>query len=151
MGHGVSIVSTLEKISCLNPLYAELFIGYIKNVSTIYIIPPHWYDTSSWNCSSCKTRTCLFYIVSVMGANVLAMQGARASASMIFIMLNGIKFGPCTLRVNCISFRASKFQCMDSTMSLEDLLKVMSNTSTDYVHKQQRWYWLSKKKKKKLA
>ena len=38
-----------------------------------------------------------FYIVNIMGVDVLAMQGARASAAMIFTLVNQI---PCTLRVN---------------------------------------------------
>ena len=32
----------------------------------------------------------LFYIVNIMGADVLTMQGARASATMIFTMLNRV-------------------------------------------------------------
>ena len=35
------------------------------------------------NSSPSKTRTCLFYIINIMAAGVLAMQGARASATMI--------------------------------------------------------------------
>ena len=37
-----------------------------------------------------KTRTYLFYIVDIMGADVLATQGARASATMTLIMLDRI-------------------------------------------------------------
>ena len=36
-------------------------------------------DTGTWNPSSCKTRTCLFYIVNFVGADVLVTQEARAS------------------------------------------------------------------------
>ena len=36
----------------------------------------------------------LFYIVNVMGADVLATQGTRASATMIVIMLNRINSVP---------------------------------------------------------
>ena len=77
----------------LNPLHVKFFtvnINMHKNVSTIYIIPPNWHDTgmSSWNPSSCKTRIYLFYIVNIMGADVLATQGAKASAPMILTMLN---------------------------------------------------------------
>ena len=50
--------------------------------------PPHWHDTGSWNPPSSKIRTCLFYIVNIMGADVLATQGARASATMIFTVLS---------------------------------------------------------------
>ena len=37
-----------------------------------------------------KTRTYLLYIVSIMGADVLATQGARTSATMILTFLNQI-------------------------------------------------------------
>ena len=77
----------------LNPLHAKFFRGN-KNILTFYIIAPHWKDTVSWNPSSCKTRTFLFYIVNIMAANYLAMQGDRASASMIFNMLNWINSVP---------------------------------------------------------
>ena len=41
----------------------------------IYIlcILQHWNDTSTWTPSSCKTRTYLFYIFNIMGADVLAV------------------------------------------------------------------------------
>ena len=69
-------------------LRAKVFPGSIKMyISTIYIIPPHWHDTSSWNPSSHKTSTCLFYRVNIMCVDVLAMQVARAWATMIFTML----------------------------------------------------------------
>ena len=38
--------------------------------------------------------TLLFYTVNIMGADVLVMQGARASATMIFTMLNQIIGSP---------------------------------------------------------
>ena len=69
------------------PFTCKLFPRKHKKVSMIYFIPPYWHDTGSWNPASCKTRTYLFYIVSIMGADVLVMQGARASASMILTML----------------------------------------------------------------
>ena len=37
-----------------------------------------------------QVRQELFYIVNIMGADVLVMQGARISATMIFTMLNRI-------------------------------------------------------------
>ena len=40
--------------------------------------------------SSCKARTYLFYKLNIMGADVLAMQGARTSAAIIFAMFNRI-------------------------------------------------------------
>ena len=42
------------------------------------------------NFSSCKARTYLFYIVNIVAADDLATQGARASATMIFTILNRI-------------------------------------------------------------
>ena len=39
-----------------------------KNVCTICIIVQQWHGIGSWNISSCKTRTCLIYIVDTMGA-----------------------------------------------------------------------------------
>ena len=50
---------------------------------TFYAIPPHLYDTGCRNPLPCKTMTYLVYIVSIMSADGLAMQGARASAIMI--------------------------------------------------------------------
>ena len=38
----------------------------------------------------CKTRNYLFYIVNIMGVDVLTTQGGRASATVIFSMLNQI-------------------------------------------------------------
>ena len=54
-----------------------------KHIFTFYVIPPHWFDTGSWNPSSSRTGTYLFYLVNIMAADVLVMQGARASATMI--------------------------------------------------------------------
>ena len=96
----------------LNPLHAKFFIGNLKVYLqewcklTIYIIPPHWPDMGSWNPSSCKTRTFLFYIVNIMGADVLATQGARASATMILSVLNRNNSVPAHLglRINHKSF-----------------------------------------------
>ena len=50
-------------------------------------ISPHWQHTGSWNPSSCKTSSYLYYIVNIIVADVLVMQGARASATMILTML----------------------------------------------------------------
>ena len=72
----------------------KIFHRKHKNVSIIYIIPPYWHDTNSWNSSSCKTRTYLFYIVNVMDADALVIQGAKASATMILVMLNQINSVP---------------------------------------------------------
>ena len=71
----------------VNPLHAKFFRGNINIYFTFYVIPPHWYDTGSWNPSSSNTRTYLSYIVNIMAADVLVTQGARASATMILTML----------------------------------------------------------------
>ena len=48
-------------------LYVLNFHRNHKNVSTIYIIPPHRHDTGSWNLTSCTAGTYLFHVVSIMG------------------------------------------------------------------------------------
>ena len=55
-----------------------------------YVTPPHWHDPGRWNPCPRKTRTYLFYIVNIMGDDVLVRQGARASATMIFTQMNRI-------------------------------------------------------------
>ena len=60
----------------------------IENASAIYIIPPHWHGTGSWNPSSCKTRIYLFCIVNIIVADALAPCVAKASATMILAILN---------------------------------------------------------------
>ena len=54
-----------------------------KRVFTFYVIPLHWHAKDNSNLSLYKTRTYLFYIVNIMVADVLATQGARASATMV--------------------------------------------------------------------
>ena len=75
----------------INPLRATFFRG---NKTYIYILCSSSRDTGSRNPSSSKTRNELFYIVNIMDADVLATQGARASASIIFTMLNWINSVP---------------------------------------------------------
>ena len=71
----------------LNPLCAKFFRWnkkiYLHFMSFLHVDMPQ-----SWNPLSCKTKTYLFYIVNIMGADVLATQGARASATMILTWLN---------------------------------------------------------------
>ena len=43
-----------------------------KHIFTFCVISPYWYNAGSWNPSSNKTRTYLFYIVNIMAADVLA-------------------------------------------------------------------------------
>ena len=61
---------------------------------SLYVIIPHWHDTGSWNLSSYKARTYLFYIVNIMDTDVLVTQGARASATIIFTMFDRNNFVP---------------------------------------------------------
>ena len=58
----------------------------------------------SWNPSSSKTRTCLFFIVNIMGADVLVTQGSRASATIIFKLycVESNNCNPHTSRVNTL-------------------------------------------------
>ena len=77
----------------VNPLNAT-FSEEQKLIFTSYVISPHWHDTGSRNPSSSKTRTYLFCIVNIMGADVLVTQGARASAAMILTLLNWINSVP---------------------------------------------------------
>ena len=55
----------------------------VLNTFTFYVIPQHWYDIGSWNPFSSKTMIYLFYIANIMAADVLAMQGAKASTAML--------------------------------------------------------------------
>ena len=78
----------------LNPLRATFFRGntyiylrfmsflHIDIIQVVEILPQVWQDLN------------LFYIINIMGADVLATQGARASATMIFTMLNQINSVP---------------------------------------------------------
>ena len=65
-----------------------------KHIFTFYFIPPHWHDTGSWNPSSRKTLTYLFYIANIMASDALAPRVARASAAIIFTILNRINSVP---------------------------------------------------------
>ena len=53
-------LNVVNKQTELNPLRAKIFQREQKTytcVFTFYVIPPHWYDTGSWNPSSSMTRT----------------------------------------------------------------------------------------------
>ena len=71
----------------INPLRENLSRGKIKCIYHLYHFS-HWYDTDSWNPSSCQTRIYLFYTVDITDADVLAMQGAWVSVTMILSMSN---------------------------------------------------------------
>ena len=83
-----AIYFSWQSLCEVNPFRAKFFQQKYKHLSTISIIPPYWYDTGSWNQLSWKKRTYLFYTVNIMDADDRAMQGERASATMILIYLN---------------------------------------------------------------
>ena len=68
----------------VNPLHAELFRS---NIDMYLLYTPFLHtdmmSTGISNPFSCKTRAYLSYIVSIMAADGLATQGARASAAMV--------------------------------------------------------------------
>ena len=80
----------------VNPLHAKFFKGnkkiylhfmsffHIDMAQVVEILPQVWQELTY------STRAYWFYIVNIMGAYVLGTQGARASATMIFTMLNWI-------------------------------------------------------------
>ena len=96
------------------------------------------HDTGSSNHSSSNRRTYLFYVVNTMGVDVLATQGAKASATMILTMLNRINSN--LLRLFCgkkwykVHTHCFMFSEMKSTpQRFECLLKPLcsySNTGT---------------------
>ena len=82
--------------------YTLKFSEITKIVSKFYVISPHWHDTGSLNPSLNKTRTYLFHKVNIIGAEVPARQGVRASTTMIITGTVELDyFSPCMLRVNC--------------------------------------------------
>ena len=68
--------------SCLQAVIRDNRPQGTKNIY-LHVIAPHWHGTGIWNPPSSKKRTCLFDILNIMGADVLAMQRSRASATMI--------------------------------------------------------------------
>ena len=65
-----------------------------ESIFTLYIIVPHWHDAGSWNLSSYKTMTCLFYMYNIIAADDLAPCVARVSATLIYAMLYRINSVP---------------------------------------------------------
>ena len=89
-------LASVDAVASWNLTLYELNFSKGIKTFTFYVIPPHWHDpgTCSWNPSSIKTITYLFYIANIMAADVLVTQGARASATMIFLILNQINSVP---------------------------------------------------------
>ena len=76
--------ATLENVLFSLKLFACLIVQRKhKHVFTFYVILPYWRAKGNWNPPSYKSRTYLFCIVNIMVADVLATQGAMASATMI--------------------------------------------------------------------
>ena len=86
--------SRVSLLVCFNPLRAILFKENINIYMYLHFMSFLTNKTRSWNPSSSKTRTCLFYIINIMAADVLATQGARASTNMILIQLNQVNSVP---------------------------------------------------------
>ena len=86
----------------------KIFQRKPKHIYTFYVIVPHWHNTHSWNPSSCKTNTYRFYIFNIMAADDLATQGARASATIIFTMLNLINSVPSSVNIYTVYFAVLK-------------------------------------------
>ena len=108
------------------PKYSDLTI-YLLNFATgtktdIYILcySSHWHGTGSLNPSSSKTRTDIFYRVNIRGADIQATQGASASATMTFTVLNRINSVPTryglTQGLICTSF------CVSTVFNMSDNL-----------------------------
>ena len=72
-------------------LYVLNFQREEKHIFTFCVIPRHWHDTGSWNASSSKTRTYLFYIINIMGA--------RSQGINIHYSVKPHLFGPRMVRV----------------------------------------------------
>ena len=83
----------LHTVQHTNSLCA-IFFSRNVNMYLQFLSFLHWHNTGCWNPFLCKTWTYLFYIVNIMGVDNLATQGARASVTMIFTMLNGINRVP---------------------------------------------------------
>ena len=86
----------------LNPLHAKCCRGSIHMYFHFYVIPPHWYDTGSWNPSSWKPRTCLFSVVNIMGVDVIGDARSQDISGPVSDIGKPGWFGPRTWRVTNI-------------------------------------------------
>ena len=85
------------------------------------------------------TRTYLCYIVNIMGADVLATQGARASTSMLFAMFNQIIGSPhvkgyIKMDMTGLSARPPYFQCVSYCNLVRRYVIILSRILTMYLH-----------------
>ena len=67
------------------PLSCWIYFRKCKNIFAFSVISQYWDDIGCWNVSSWKIRTCFSCSLNAFVAYVTAMQGARASAAMVFI------------------------------------------------------------------
>ena len=124
-------------ISFVNPFHGKLSLGN-KNVSTIHIIPSHWNKTGSCSPPSIKTRTYLFCKVNIMGADVLATQGASASTTMIMTMLKRNDSVPRTL----FNYRCGRLVAVEQNRGLS--FHKFSETTLCYIQQHANdpcWRW----------
>ena len=74
-----------------NPLHA-IFHTKLRCMSAVYIIPPYWHaqvvETLPHVRQELLYHIYIFYIVNIMGADVLVTQEARALATLILTMFN---------------------------------------------------------------
>ena len=77
------IGNCLHRAQIINPSVAEFISGNIKISFKFSIISQHGIGTGYWNPSWWKTRIYLSCIFNIMAVDVLATQGARASAAMV--------------------------------------------------------------------
>ena len=72
-----------------------------KHIITFYVSPPHWYDRGSWNLSSSKTRSCIFYSQyhECWCSGSLRRHGI-SNHDIYYVEPD--YFSPCTLRVNIV-------------------------------------------------
>ena len=67
----------------INKAIQKTFFDGRMYVCGIQLFKKQWHDTGGWNPSSYKKWTYLLYIVNIIAVDGLAMQGARASTTMI--------------------------------------------------------------------
>ena len=127
---------------CLPIFHSIILTLYrkLKSVFIMYIILPQWHNAGRWNFSSSKTRTYLFYITNIIGADVLATQGARASATTILTMFNQSNLVPARWGLfisSLTSWVSAAFQC--NGLQATTRLKRTNNILYDYTCSSRQW------------
>ena len=104
----------------INPLRAK----FLRENINIYLHFMSCLHAGSWNSSLSKTRTCLFYIINIMAADVLATQGARASATMILTYVNWVNSVPALVQIMASHYLSQWWLlcwCIHASLGLNDL------------------------------